>query len=113
MIGFEICRICKRRTCRAPGPQGASLLQGRCGLREIPHPILAREKLWTGAAGRRIFEGKRAVFLMQIKCESRKTKDVKMKSAPNKLLKTKGQISDIMDYPNKLLKKDDLKEILD
>jgi hypothetical protein len=34
-----------------------------------------------------------------------------MKVAPNKLLKTKGQISDIMDYPNKVLKEIDLTEI--
>ena len=38
-------------------------------------------------------------------------KDVKMKSAPNNILKTKGRISDIMDYPNKVLKEIDLTEI--
>ncbi len=36
---------------------------------------------------------------------------LKMKVAPNELLKTKGQISDNMDYPNKVLKKGDLIEI--
>jgi hypothetical protein len=34
-----------------------------------------------------------------------------MKGAPNKVLKTTGKISDIMDYPNKVLKESDLNEI--
>jgi hypothetical protein len=33
-----------------------------------------------------------------------------MKSAPNKLLKTNGRISDIMDYPNKVLEEGELTE---
>jgi hypothetical protein len=33
-----------------------------------------------------------------------------MKVAPNKLLKTNGQISDIMAYPNKMLKEGELTE---
>jgi hypothetical protein len=34
-----------------------------------------------------------------------------MKGAPNKVLKINGKISDIMDYPNKVLKAHDLNEI--
>jgi hypothetical protein len=35
----------------------------------------------------------------------------KMKVAPNKLLKTKGQKSDVMDYANKVVKTSELIEI--
>jgi hypothetical protein len=34
-----------------------------------------------------------------------------MKGAPNKVLKTKRKINDIMDHPNKVLKGSDLTEI--
>jgi len=34
-----------------------------------------------------------------------------MKGAPNKVLKTKRKISDIMDYPNKVLKESNLNEL--
>jgi hypothetical protein len=45
----------------------------------------------------------------QVRIE-RKQKILKMKVAPNKLMKTKGQKRDIMDYPNKCMKKGELTE---
>ena len=43
--------------------------------------------------------------------DRKKKKTSKMKGVPNKALKTKVKISDIMDYPNKVLKESDLNEI--
>jgi hypothetical protein len=87
-------------------------------LSQIAHPRPGRE---SRSAGREVARGtdeltvrkaaQSDILSMPVKPTHQNKKTSKMKDDPSKLMKTNGQVSDKMEYPNKYLKHNELYKI--
>jgi hypothetical protein len=78
---------------------------------ELPTPKSRRKCLGPRQRGDRFRKANRRFFDVNPVRNEENKKSSNIKVAPNKVLKTNLEKSDIFDYPNKVLKQDDLTEI--
>jgi len=92
-------QIAHQARCRFDGDEVLATVQ--------PHAAMTT---WEGN-GEPATGLQRANLSTKIGAGEQTSKNIKMKSAPIKLLKTKSKINDIMSHPNEFMKTNDLSEM--